>query len=350
MNQTHEEDHNEKSGLGLALSGGGSRAIAFHYGVFQALHELDVDRRINVVSGISGGAVIGALWHLHSRNWELFCQRVDHLLHRGLENSILKKLLHPGRLFSQLCRLGVDTKVLADVLDDRLFGGVRLAEIPEYPSLILNATDLTTGSNFKFSKSVCGSYRHGSYSLPDLRLSQAVACSAAHPLFFKPRKLQLTKEKYALLVDGGAYDCTGTNALMPDKKNAVSILAQSCETIITSDASSPYIGSRKDMTRSVLKGLHASLLVSASRNRALTYNKMYLLHQAGQIPHLGTIKMDSRHPDLADGWSRAELDLLDGYKTDFKPVTGRAMVLIKSRGKRSAEFIITQYLKHLIAK
>ena len=80
----------------------------------------------------------------------------------------------------------------------------------------------------------------------------------------------------------------------------------------------------------------------------MVYNKMYLLNSSKEIPFLGTIKMDSKHPDLKAGWSQKDLDFINGYKTDFKPVTGKAMKYIKERGKKSAEFIVTQYLSHLL--
>ncbi|MFD9734962.1 patatin-like phospholipase family protein [Umezawaea sp. NPDC059074] len=48
--------------VGLALSGGGPRAIAFGLGCMRALHDCDVLRHVRVVSGISGGSVLAAMW------------------------------------------------------------------------------------------------------------------------------------------------------------------------------------------------------------------------------------------------------------------------------------------------
>jgi predicted acylesterase/phospholipase RssA len=52
-------------GLGLALSGGGFRAAFFHLGVLARLAELDILRRVEVISTVSGGSIIGALYYLH---------------------------------------------------------------------------------------------------------------------------------------------------------------------------------------------------------------------------------------------------------------------------------------------
>ena len=48
--------------IGLALSGGGSRAIAFHLGSLRALNDIGLLEKINVISTISGGSVIGAYY------------------------------------------------------------------------------------------------------------------------------------------------------------------------------------------------------------------------------------------------------------------------------------------------
>lgn len=51
--------------LGLALSGGGHRAAFFHIGVLGALAELGLLRQVRVLSTVSGGSCIGALYYLH---------------------------------------------------------------------------------------------------------------------------------------------------------------------------------------------------------------------------------------------------------------------------------------------
>jgi predicted acylesterase/phospholipase RssA len=57
--------------LGLALAGGGFRASFFHLGVLRRLAELDVLRRVEVISTVSGGSIIGALYVLLLREKRL---------------------------------------------------------------------------------------------------------------------------------------------------------------------------------------------------------------------------------------------------------------------------------------
>ncbi|MDP9078852.1 MAG: patatin-like phospholipase family protein [Bacteroidota bacterium] len=54
--------------VGLALSGGGFRASLYHIGVLAKLAELDMLRKVEVISCVSGGSIIGAAYYLEVRN------------------------------------------------------------------------------------------------------------------------------------------------------------------------------------------------------------------------------------------------------------------------------------------
>src|SRR3954466_13297176 len=54
-----------KQRLGLALSGGGFRASFFHIGVLARMASLGLLRHVEVISTVSGGSIIGALYYLH---------------------------------------------------------------------------------------------------------------------------------------------------------------------------------------------------------------------------------------------------------------------------------------------
>lgn len=57
--------HPTRHKLGLALAGGGFRASLFHVGVLRRLAELDLLRYVEVLSTVSGGSVVGALYLMH---------------------------------------------------------------------------------------------------------------------------------------------------------------------------------------------------------------------------------------------------------------------------------------------
>ncbi len=67
--------------VGLALSGGGFRASLYHLGVLAQLAEVDVLRNVEVLSCVSGGAIVGAYYYL----------KVRHLLQNKLDSEISRE-------------------------------------------------------------------------------------------------------------------------------------------------------------------------------------------------------------------------------------------------------------------
>ena len=65
--QTGKDQGKPECRMGLALSGGGFRASFFHIGVLARLADLNLLRQIEVISTVSGGSIIGALYYLHVR-------------------------------------------------------------------------------------------------------------------------------------------------------------------------------------------------------------------------------------------------------------------------------------------
>ncbi len=78
--------------IGLALSGGGSRAIAFHLGCLRALNQLGLLDRVAFLSTVSGGSVIGAYFHAHQGDFASFEAKIRELLARGLVAPMRRKL------------------------------------------------------------------------------------------------------------------------------------------------------------------------------------------------------------------------------------------------------------------
>lgn len=48
--------------VGLALSGGDYRAAAFHLGTLEKLHEMGILGKIDIISTVSGGSIVGAYY------------------------------------------------------------------------------------------------------------------------------------------------------------------------------------------------------------------------------------------------------------------------------------------------
>jgi len=77
--------------LGLALSGGGFRAAAFHLGTLKKLKELNILDDVDVISTVSGGSIIGAYYALNHQDFEEF----EKGFRTGLKKSMLTaSILH----------------------------------------------------------------------------------------------------------------------------------------------------------------------------------------------------------------------------------------------------------------
>ena len=96
--------------IALALSGGGARAMAFHLGCLRALHDLGILNRVRVLSTVSGGSVIGALYAASDDPFPAFEARVRAVLARGLvKPAVRTALLTTEGLKAFLCFAVVGT-------------------------------------------------------------------------------------------------------------------------------------------------------------------------------------------------------------------------------------------------
>jgi predicted acylesterase/phospholipase RssA len=220
--------------LGLALSGGGSRAAAFHCGTLTALHELGLLPGLDVVSTVSGGSVFAAAWMasvLAGSSTEQFVAQMRKELRSGF---VLRSL--GWRVFLLLLPGYTRSDLIANTFDRVLCGRRTLEELPERPALCLNTSVLNHGQVGKFSRHGfstrdLGGERdeHGSnipVPLPHFKLARAVAASAAFPIGLPPillRKRELGEaprtgllagEDAITLCDGGVLENLGVQTLL----------------------------------------------------------------------------------------------------------------------------------------
>jgi predicted acylesterase/phospholipase RssA len=108
--------------VGLGLSGGGFRASLFHIGVLAKLAELDVLRRVEVFSCVSGGSIIGAHYYLEVR--KLLQERADDEIGRDDYVRIVKKV---ARDFLEGVQRNVRTRVATNPLKN-----LKMIFVPAY--------------------------------------------------------------------------------------------------------------------------------------------------------------------------------------------------------------------------
>src|ERR1700694_5116384 len=82
--------------IGLALSGGGSRAMAFQLGCLRALDEAGILGRVRVISAVSGGSVLAALYCTRTESFADFERRAARVLRQGIAGTIARSIFSLG--------------------------------------------------------------------------------------------------------------------------------------------------------------------------------------------------------------------------------------------------------------
>ena len=177
--------------VGLAFSGGGTRAAAFAYGVLRELDDTVIDERphrrslvddIRLISGASGGAVAAAYFGYRGRDgYRDFRER---FLIQNAEAK-MRTSVSPVSLIRAF-NGGVNGRsTFAEWLDQNLFDGATFKDFRRHdaPRVWINASDIYNRTPFLFSYDTFASLCS---NLDEVKLADAVAASAAVPVVFSP--------------------------------------------------------------------------------------------------------------------------------------------------------------------
>ncbi len=184
-----DADVAESAVVGLAFSGGGTRAAAFSFGVLDEMERTPVRgasapmiERLEFISGVSGGSVTAAYYGLRKRDG-LRDFRERFLLRNAEENLTTTVSL---ATLSRALGGGVnDSTGLTRWLDANLFNGATFEEFRRIgrPRVWINASDIYNRTPFIFSAETFNAMCSDLGSYP---LATAVAASAAVPIAFAP--------------------------------------------------------------------------------------------------------------------------------------------------------------------
>lgn len=384
----------EQERIGLALSGGGSRAVAFHLGCLRALHDRGILPRIAVLSSVSGGSVIAALYAYFDEPFEDFERRVVKVLRKGFVWGIARQTLlsmetpkilatvltagvlaHLGVLLSLVFRVATLFGLNATRADQlskavqaplrrwasrttaferhlrTIYGDTTLPEVKrEGLDVVINAAELRTATAFRFGSRATSCWRFGVVEGPSLRVSKAVAASAAYPLLlpafddvctFKGR--EGVKRERVIITDGGIYDNHGITCLVPGQMPAFSANVSAVDFIIACDAGQgqptgagiPYTWGGR---------LQAVFSTTHRRTQSMSQNLLHRLADTGELkgfvlPYLG--QLDEKVPNApADLVSRAEVF---DYPTDFNPMKQADIDCLSRRGEQLTHALLAAY-------
>jgi NTE family protein len=284
-----------EDGIGLALSGGGYRAMVFHVGALIRLNEVGLMRKIKRISSVSGGSitagVLGTSWKDLkftddvAVNFDVVVERVRQMADTTVDaGAIIGGILLPGSISDRV----------AKAYDKTLFNGAKLDDLPDdsqpgNPRFVINATNIQTAALWRFSRNYMGDYRVGLVERPNLSLAAAVAASSAFPPVLSPSELDieqpvvntpgadLHKEPYtktAILSDGGVYDNLGLETI-----------AKRYITLLVSDAGqkiAPEPNPHRDWAR------HSLRVLDTVDNQVRSLRKRQLIDSYERKDHNGT--------------------------------------------------------------
>jgi NTE family protein len=308
--------------IGIALSGGGFRAAAFHLGVFRKLEALGLLQGVDLFSCVSGGSIAGGFLVSRWRSPTVLAELDTYLRTKSIAvSSVIGGLLDP--FASRLDKL-------AETYDDHIFKEKKLKDLKDGPRVYFNATNLATGNLFFFVaggglEETMGEHELGTAPAPDFKISRAVAASSAFPPVFPPLRLDARSYPpaedvgYVTLTDGGVYDNMGVNPLLL-KRNALDYL-------IVSDAGKPF-EIDKLPTESGLMVVKESIGILMEQVRGLEFDRMKHRNLAQVGPKPLWFSIDSTDGECQPGAAR----FASAIETNLKKLGNAEMDLLTRQG------------------
>lgn len=369
--------------------------MAFHLGCLRALNDRGVLEKVRVLSSVSGGSVIAALYAYFDEPFEQFEERVKSELKLGYVRGIARHTLassetpkilatqltaglsaiagsFAGAIGNGLVFAGMDRKVVSNFteplqapfsrwasrttaferyLRKSVFGNSRVNMVQRAGlETVINATELRTGTAYRYGSRGTSCWRYGDFDGDPPFVSKAVAASAAFPALLPSfderqsfRKNGSTAINRVIITDGGVYDNLGISCLLPGRDPNYSSSVFDVNYIISCDAGAglpsgrmkPYTWTSR--MRTTISSIHR-------RTHTLSYDLLHRLKASGDLkgfllPYLGQqdTKLPYKPPDLIP-----RNDTYD-YPTDFSPMSQKNIALLSKRGEQLTHLLIEQH-------
>ena len=179
--------------LVVTISGGGSRAGAFAYGVLEGLKETkfnwegqntDLFSEIDLISGVSGGSILATYATAYGE--QTFPGFRDKFLYQDFQSRLIRSAFYPTNLMRLTSPDYGRGNLLIDQLNG-LFEDKKFADLPPRPRLLISATDLSRARSFQFTPEqfslICS-------DLSTTPLAFAAGASSAVPFLLSPVSLK----------------------------------------------------------------------------------------------------------------------------------------------------------------
>lgn len=350
------------SKIGLALSGGGFRATAFGLGSLRALHDRDLLRHVKVVSGISGGSLLTAMWAYGPERFDEFDATVTDLLRSGLQAELVRRAFAPraaGRAITSSVRaVGAKrrrsysrTDALVEALASREFGSKLVGDVTHAGTEVLvSATDMSSGNAVRFGSRVSACSPYGTI-VGDVTVAEAVAASAAFPVLlpalrrtyeFRERNGD-QRDRQLVLTDGGVYDNLGLSPLLPGRSRDFTSHVFDLDHVIAVDAGRGRASRRA--ARFLVGRLSQSFDITHTKSQDAARNRVHTARQNTELAgfvHVYLGMRDHRLPvPVADLVPRIRVQ---DYPTNFARMTADDLEAVAKRGEQLTRTLINTYI------
>ena len=367
--------------IGLCLSGGGSRAMAFHLGCLRALHKHGILNKTSLISTVSGGSVIGAIYAYSNDSFEEFTARVTQQLESGFQEegdnnipfsnmtffsklkmafSVCGVALFSPKKEEKLAKIIEDkfyrAEELAAVFEEKLYQGKKLSsDTRDGLEITINACELSTNTAFRFSNKVINNWVLGEASADSVSLAEAVAASAAYPILlstmnkhFEFEKDGVKEKKEAFLTDGGVYENQGITALFPDRSAEYSYPHYHFDYIIACDADANRPLPRQPISN-LLDKFRECLSTLTSRISAMNFKVLYEYESTGKIKGFVLARLNTEDEKILSKDDKfVPYTQVANYPTDFKAMRKEDIELFSNRGEQITDSFVKQYVSDLI--
>ncbi|MBX3302155.1 MAG: patatin-like phospholipase family protein [Nitrospira sp.] len=211
--------------MGLAISGGGSRAANFGAAVMLELQERGLLQQVDVISGVSGGTLPATYYGLGDKAGAFTPEAVRAALGFDFQSSWLWRWLLPQNIFRFWLTDFTRSDIMVQVFNKRLYHHATFADLRPHPKILLNATLRNDHTRFTFTDERFADLRS---NLSRYRIANAVNASSAFPGAFddvtlenyRPQNAEALAElgldpmRYFHLYDGGPIDNLGVQAML----------------------------------------------------------------------------------------------------------------------------------------
>lgn len=368
--------------IGLALSGGGTRAAVFHLGVVQRLAAGGLLEHITKVSTVSGGSLAAALIFSHGGlKWpasidylEIVFPKLQQLL-TAVDLFTLKSIAQSPMQWRHLS--SHRARIIGNLLEQRW--GVRglLKNLDPTPEWLINTTCVESGKNWRFSQCHMGDWIIGHHYDPPFSIAEAAAASAAVPYVIGALKLSLPEDGWyeidpasdkprvrkersfrtIALWDGGAYENLGLEPLFKLDRGMID-----CDYVLVSDASGKLpIGKRVSPLRLLKGDLLSPRLFDIASDQIRSLRSRIFVHAlekgaaAGALIRMGNsvrdIDMKASRERAGTDYARFQEDRVASlalkHPTNLSSLSVKLFERIARHGHEVADATLTAYCRAL---